>query len=176
MYKAVEFAIYKHGLARDNYGNVIFAYETDCYGNSYRMDDANIPSLLSLPYLDFVDQDDQIYQNTRRFVLSDDNPFFYQGNAGEGIGGPHAGNNQIWPMSIIIRAMTTDDEDEIITCLKTLVSTTAGTNFMHETFNKDFPDNFTRGWFAWANSLFGELIAYLYREKPHILEKMYGIE
>ena len=152
-------------------GKEVYAYEVDGYGNFVFMDDANIPSLLSLPYLGYVDKDDPVYLNTREAVLSaDTNPFFFQGRAGEGVGGPHAGYGMVWPMSIIVRALTTDDEAEIKACIDALVHSTAGTGFMHESFWKDDVKDFTRSWFAWANSLFGELIMKIVDEKnEHLL-------
>ena len=122
------------------------------------MDDANVPSLLALSYLDPEMADDPIYKRTRRFVWSEDNPFFFKGKAGEGIGGPHVGYDMIWPMSIMMKAFTSNDDAEIKWCIETLMKTDAGTGFMHESFNKDDPENFTREWFAWQNTLFGELI------------------
>ena len=120
------------------------------------MDDANVPSLLAMAYLG--DASDPIYQNTRRFVLSDANPYFFRGKAGEGIGGPHVGYDMVWPMSIMMRAFTSSDDSEIQQCLQTLVDTDAGTGFIHESFHKDDATNYTRPWFAWQNTLFGELI------------------
>ncbi|MBR1538853.1 MAG: glycoside hydrolase family 125 protein [Bacteroidales bacterium] len=136
----------------------IYAYEVDGFGNRLLMDDANVPSLLSLAYLDESFRDDPVYQATRRFVWSEDNPWFFRGAAGEGIGGPHVGRDMIWPMSILMKAFTSDDEAEIKWCLETLLSTDAGTGFMHESFHKDDPSDFTRAWFAWPDTLFGELI------------------
>ena len=135
------------------------------------MDDANVPSLLSLPYLtgNSVEKT-QEYINTRKMLLSEDNPFFFKGNAGEGIGGPHTGMDYIWPMSIIMRALTSNNDAEINHCLKMLVASNAGTGFMHESFHKDDASKFTRKWFAWANTLFGELIVKLYHEKPDLLK------
>jgi len=115
-----------------------------------------------------INTDDKVYQNTRKFVLSNSNPYFFKGKYAEGIGGPHVGMDMVWPMSIIMRAMTSDNDDEIKTCVKTLINTHAGTGFMHEAFNKDDPNDFTRDWFAWANTLFGELILKLYNEKPNL--------
>lgn len=138
------------------YGD-IYAYEIDGMGNALFMDDANIPSLLSLPYIGFCKADDPIYKRTRAFVLSEDNPFFFRGVA-EGVGGPHVGPGMIWPLSIIMRALTSDDEAEIESCLRMLLDTTAGTGFMHESFDARDPRNYTRPWFAWCNSLFGELV------------------
>ena len=92
-----EYAVYDH----PKYGK-IYAYEVDGFGNHLLMDDANVPSLISMPYLGLVDINDPIYQNTRRFVWSEDNPYFFRGKAGEGIGGPHIGHDMPWPMSIMI--------------------------------------------------------------------------
>lgn len=139
------------------FGN-IYAFEVDGFGNSYLMDDANVPSLLALAYLGDVAPDNPVYSNTRRFVLSDSNPYFFKGTAGEGIGGPHIGYDMIWPMSIMMRAFTSTDDNEIRDCIVMLMNTDAGTGFMHESFHKDNPENFTRAWFAWQNTLFGELI------------------
>ncbi|MBK8946876.1 MAG: glycoside hydrolase family 125 protein [Ignavibacteriae bacterium] len=155
-----------------NYGK-IYAFEIDGYGNMLFMDDANIPSLLALPYLGGINHDDEVYQNTRKFILSDDNPYFFKGKFGEGIGGPHVGLNMIWPLAITMRALTSNDEEEIKNCLAILKKTHGGTGFMHETFHKDDPNNFTRAWFAWANTLFGELILTLYKTKPHLLKLNY---
>ena len=129
------------------------------------MDDANVPSLLAMPYLGTVSLKDPIYQNTRRMVWSKDNPYFFRGTAGEGIGGPHIGYDMIWPMSIIMRAMTSCEDDEIRKCIKMLRNTDGDTGFMHESFHKDNPEKFTRHWFAWANTLFGELILKLIEMK-----------
>lgn len=154
----VKFAVRKHAVVKHpTFGNV-YAYEVDGYGNHYFMDDANVPSLLALPYLGAVPRNDKTYINTRRMVLSGSNPFYFRGEAADGIGGPHAGRDMIWPMSIIFRAFTSNNDAEIRHCLSMLLSTDAGTGFMHESFHKDDPTNFTRSWFAWANTLFGELI------------------
>ena len=156
----MEYAVYNH----PKYGK-IYAYEVDGFGNHLLMDDANVPSLLGMSYLGDVPADDPIYQNTRRFVLSEDNPYFFKGSAGEGIGGPHVGFDMIWPMSIIMRALTSNDEAEIDECLKMLENTDGGTGFIHESFYKDDPTKFTREWFSWANTLFGELVMKRYGKK-----------
>lgn len=136
----------------------VYAFEVDGFGNTYFMDDANIPSLLAMPYLDAVPQNDPVYQNTRKLVWSQDNPYFFKGTAGEGIGGPHIGYDMIWPMSIIMRAQTSNSDEEIRDCLRMLRDSDGDTGFMHESFHKDNPAKFTRKWFAWVNTLFGELI------------------
>ena len=128
------------------------------------MDDANVPSLLAMPYLGDIDINDPIYQNTRRFVWSDSNPYFFKGKAGEGIGGPHIDHDMIWPMSIMMKAFTSQDDQEIKECIRQLINTDAGTGFMHESFHKDNSSKFTRKWFAWQNTLFGELILKLVNE------------
>ena len=147
----------------------IFAFEIDGFGNKLMMDDANVPSLLALPYLDSIEDSDPVYQNTRKFVWSPENPFFFKGTAAEGIGGPHVGMDMVWPMSIIMRGLTSTDDQEIRESIRTLKATHAGTGFMHETFHKDDPSNFTRSWFAWANTLFGEFLWKTYQERPDLL-------
>ena len=148
-----QYAVVEH----PTYGK-IYAYEVDGFGSRQLMDDANVPSLLSLGYLDPEMLADPVYLNTRRFVWSEDNPYFKRGAAGEGIGGPHIGTESIWPMSILMKAFTARDDDEITACLTQLLRTDAGTGFMHESFQKDDAHDFTRPWFAWANTLFGELV------------------
>lgn len=160
----VEAAINKYAIVEHPTRGKIYAFEVDGYGNAYFMDDANVPSLLAMPYLDTIDKDDPVYRNTRDFVLSNDNPYFFKGSAGEGIGGPHVGYDMIWPMSIIMRAMTSTSDKEIKYCVKMLRDTDAGTGFMHESFHKNNPEKFTREWFAWVNTLFGELILKLEKE------------
>lgn len=149
----------------------VYAFEVNGFGSFNLMDDANIPSLLSLPYLGAVSSTDLTYQNTRRYVLSPENPFFFKGTAGEGIGGPHAGMDMIWPLSIIMRGITSNNNAEIKQCIMMLQQTHAGTGFMHESFNKNDASKFTRKWFAWANTLFGELIMNVYHKQPQLLNK-----
>jgi hypothetical protein len=165
----LEAALHEHGRAEHPRAGTVFPYEVDGFGNRLFMDDANVPSLLALPYLGCCAVDDPIYRNTRAFVLSPDNPYFFRGAVGEGIGGPHVGLDMIWPMSIIMRALTSDADAEIVYCLRMLKATHGGTGFMHESFHKDDPARFTRAWFAWANTLFGELIVRLHRQRPHLL-------
>jgi meiotically up-regulated gene 157 (Mug157) protein len=163
----------EHGkVTHPDFGQ-IWAYEADGYGNALMMDDANAPGLLSLPYLECCSVADPLYQRTRKFVLSAANPYFFKGKAAEGIGGPHIGLGQIWPISIILRALTSTDDHEIVMCLRWLRNTTAGTEFMHESFDENNPNKFTRPWFAWANTLFGELILKLAGTRPEILKKRF---
>jgi meiotically up-regulated gene 157 (Mug157) protein len=166
----VEQALKQHAIVNHPVHGRVYAYEVDGFGNADMMDDANIPGLLALPYLGAVDANDPVYQNTRRFVLSDSNPYFYKGKFGEGIGGPHVGKpDMIWPLSIIARGLTTNNVAEMKQCISTLKQCHAGTGFMHESFYKDDPDKFTRKWFAWANTIFGEFLWKVYREQPGVL-------
>ncbi|MBQ3538854.1 MAG: glycoside hydrolase family 125 protein [Bacteroidaceae bacterium] len=156
--KEVEEALHSYATYNHPQFGTIYSFEVDGFGNRLLMDDANVPSLLAMPYLGDVSLNDSIYQNTRKFVWSSSNPYFFKGDAAEGIGGPHVGYDMVWPMSIIMRAFTSNNDDEIKWCVETLLSTDAGTGFMHESFNTDNPQNYTRSWFAWVNGLFGELI------------------
>ena len=151
-------ALQRHAVLQHPKYGPVYAYEVDGFGNAFLMDDANVPSLLSLAYLIPGMADDPVWQNTRRFVWSEDNPYFFRGKAGEGIGGPHIGVEAIWPMSIMMRAFTATDDAEIKACLEMLLNTDADTGFIHESFHKDDASVFTRPWFAWQNTLFGELI------------------
>ena len=157
----VDQALHEYAVVQHPEYGAIYAYEVDGFGSRQLMDDANVPSLLALGYLDPEMFDDPVYLNTRRFVWSEDNPYFKRGAAGEGIGGPHIGTESVWPMSIMMKAFTAQDDDEIRACLTQLLRTDAGTGFMHESFHKDDANDFTRPWFAWANTLFGELIVKL---------------
>lgn len=138
----------------------VYAYEVDGFGGRVIMDDANVPSLLSLPYLTRMSKDDPIYQNTRRLILSSANPYYFAGSKLAGVGSPHTGFDRVWPMSIIMRAFTSDDPAEIRAALKMLRDTTGGTGFLHESVHVDNAEDFTRRWFAWANTLFGELVVH----------------
>ncbi|MBD1434752.1 glycoside hydrolase family 125 protein [Sphingobacterium sp. DN00404] len=165
----VEDAVNKYGIIDHPVHGRVYAYEVDGFGSYLMMDDANVPSLLSLPYLGAVDVNDEVYQRTRRFVLSENNPFYFKGKVAAGIGGPHIGRDMIWPMALIIQALTSTSDTEIRQCIQTLKNTHGDTGFMHESFHKDDPKKFTRHWFAWTNTLFGELLWKVYQEKPELL-------
>ncbi len=164
----VERALGQHAVATTPTGT-IWAYEVDGFGGQVLMDDANVPSLLALPYL-ASSPDPALYARTRAFVWSDRNPWFFRGSAGEGIGGPHEGKGMIWPMSQTIYALTSSSNEEVRHTLAMLKSGTAGTGFIHESYNANDAANFTRPWFAWANTLFGELIATLAQNRPELLK------
>ena len=170
----VKAAVAQYAVADHLKFGPMYAFEVDGYGNQLFMDDSNVPSLLSLPYLEAVRPDDKVYQNTRHFVLSISNPYFFRGKAAEGIGGPHVGWDMIWPLSIIMRGLTSNDDREIAECLTTLRKTHAETGFMHESFHKDDPSNFTRKWFAWANTLFGEFVLHVLQTRPKLLVSVAG--
>lgn len=165
----MEKAIYKHAVVEHDLFGKVLAYEVDGFGNRLFMDDANVPNLLSLPYLGFVKTNDKVYQNTRKFVLSENNPYFRREKFASGVGSPHTGKTSVWHLSIIMQALTANEENEIKRCLSMLKRTHAGTGFMHESFDPNDPKNFTRKWFAWANTIFGELILKIYNERKSIL-------
>ncbi|GAB3990789.1 glycoside hydrolase family 125 protein [Spirosoma daeguense] len=168
----VENALKKYAVYTHPTHGKMYALEVDGYGNHLLQDDANVPNLLALPYLGACSLTDPIYRNTRKFILSADNPYFFKGKAAEGIGSPHTLVNNIWPMSLIMRALTSTSDDEILAQLRQLKKTHADTGFMHESFDKDDPTKFTRKWFAWANTLFGELMLKVAAERPHLLGKV----
>ena len=154
----VDDGIQAYGVVPHRTFGKIYAYETDGLGHYILMDDANSPSLLSMPYLGYCDKTDELYQNTRRFILSQENPFYFSGAAAHGIGSPHTGADKIWHISLTMQILTSIDPAEIEDCLAMLSRTHADTFFMHESFNKDDPADYTRSWFAWANSLFAQML------------------
>ncbi|NBJ93861.1 glycoside hydrolase family 125 protein [Parablautia muri] len=155
----MEYAIVEH----PKYGK-IYSYETDGFGNYKLMDDANSPSLLAMPYLGYCDREDALYQNTRRFILSMDNPYYYEGSLAKGMGSPHTPEGYVWHIGIVMQALTSGSREEILSCLAMLSRTHAGTNYMHESFEPSKPEEYTRAWFAWANTLFAELLDRLMEE------------
>lgn len=144
-----EYGIYEHPV----YGK-IFAYETDGLGRYNLMDDANIPSLLAAPWYGYCDATDEIYQNTRRFILSKDNPYYCSGSEADGVGSPHTPEEFVWPIAIAVRGLTALENAEKEEMLQMLLRITAGTGYMHEGVDVNEPENYTRPWFAWANSMF----------------------
>ena len=165
----VESALRQHAIVQHATLGQVYAYEVDAYGNYYCIDDGNVPSLLSLPYLGAVKTSDKIYQQTRRLVLSEANPYYCQGKAADGPGGPHVGMGMIWPLGLIVEGLTSTNDQEIRRCLATLQKTQAGTGFMHEAFSEDDQNKFTRPWFAWANTIFGEFVLKTFRQNPGLL-------
>ena len=165
----VEAALHKWGTMTLPDGRRVWAYEVDGFGNAMFMDDANVPSLLGLAFLGCVPASDPLWRTTAQACWSDANPYFFKGSAIEGIGGPHVGLGQVWPMSLIVRAMSSDDPQVIRAMLRMLRDSDAGTGFIHEAVDSNDPRKFTRDWFAWANGLFGELIVTLADTRPALL-------
>ncbi|MBS1799640.1 MAG: glycoside hydrolase family 125 protein [Acidobacteria bacterium] len=166
--KEVERALHQYAIATTPEGT-IWAYEIDGYGSQLLMDDTNVPSLLALPYI-ASSPDPALYARTRAFCWSERNPWFFRGTAGEGIGGPHVGKDMIWPMSQTVYALTSTSNDEIRRSVQMLKGSAQGFGFMHESYFKDDPRRYTRAWFAWANTLFGELLGDLAATKPDLLK------
>ncbi len=158
----IDAGIKKYGVIETEEFGKIYAYEVDGLGNYLLMDDANSPSLLAAPYLGYCGKDDPLYQNTRRFILSKANPWYFEGKAAKGVGSPHTGKDRIWHIALTMQILTSIDGDEINRCLEMLANTHAGTNFMHESFDKDDPSKFSRKWFAWANSLFAQMLGQIW--------------
>ncbi|EIZ78369.1 hypothetical protein WSK_3114 [Novosphingobium sp. Rr 2-17] len=165
----VETALRKWGTMTLPDGRRVWAYEVDGFGNAMFMDDANVPSLLGLAFLECVPRSDPLWRTTAQACWSPANPYFFRGSAIEGIGGPHVGLGQVWPMSLIVRAISSDDPQVIRAMLRMLRDTDAGTGFIHEAVDSDEPRKFTRDWFAWANGLFGDLIVKLADNRPDLL-------
>ncbi len=168
----VEHALREHAQIDHPRHGSVWAYEVDGYGGALFMDDANVPSLLSLPYLGWCAKDDPVYRRTRALVLGDGNPWFHRGKAAEGVGSPHTPGARIWPIAIAMRALTSTDDGEIVAALRMLAGTDAGLGFMHESFDADDPRAFSRPWFAWANTLFGELILDVLATRPHVFARL----
>ncbi|KAF2478230.1 COG4-domain-containing protein [Lindgomyces ingoldianus] len=170
MSTGIRTGIDKYGVVRDaKYGD-IFAYEVDGYGSANMMDDPNIPSLLSAPFLGYLPRNDKVYQNTRKRLLSRDNPYFSWGPAITGIGSPHTLPGRAWPMASIMTILTSDSDDEIVRNLRDLVGSTDGFGLMHESVHSHRDGDWTRQWFSWANGMFGQAILDLEKRKPHILK------
>lgn len=154
----IENGINKFGIVHNEEFGDIYAYEVDGLGNHHFMDDANVPSLLSIPYIGYKDIDDEIYQNTRRFILSKNNPYYYEGSIAKGIGSPHTPPEYIWHISLSMQGLTTHNNEEINSLIETLINSDGNTGYMHEGFYCNDSSKFTREWFAWSNSLFADFI------------------
>lgn len=154
----IEAGIQRYGIVEHLECGPIYAYEVDGLGSVNLMDDANVPSLLSIPYLGYRNAEDPIYANTRRFILSERNPYYFSGTAASGIGSPHTPDQYIWHIALAMQGMTEQDEAERQRLLELLLETDGGTGLMHEGFHVDRPQEYTRPWFSWANMMFCELV------------------
>lgn len=135
-----------------------YACETDGMGNYSMIDDANIPSLLSIPYIGYAEAADPIYQNTRKFLLSKDNPYYFEGKFAKGIGSRHTPEQYVWHMALVMQGLTSVDNEEKRELLEMIIATDADTGYLHEGFHVDDPKQFTREWFTWPNALFAEYV------------------
>lgn len=154
----IQEGINRFGIVKNQSQEAIYAYEVDGLGQYCIMDDGNIPSLLSLPYLGYVAKDDPIYLATRKTILSEENPYYYQGEYASGIGSSHTWHRYIWPMALSMQGLTAQTREEKKEMLNQLVATDGGTYRMHESFDVDDPSKFTREWFSWSNMMFCELL------------------
>ncbi|TCC08146.1 glycoside hydrolase family 125 protein [Kribbella soli] len=135
----------------------VYAYEVDGLGETLLMDDANMPSLLSIPLTGYAAADDPTYLATRALLLSPENPYYYSGTAAAGIGSPHTPPRYIWHIALAVQGISSTSAEERQRLLELLRDTTGGTGQMHEGFDVDDPRQFTREWFSWANAMFCEL-------------------
>jgi meiotically up-regulated gene 157 (Mug157) protein len=154
----VELAVERYGTAFVPGDGRIYAYEVDGFGHANLMDDANVPSLLSIPYFGYVPATDSTYRQTRRFVLSDKNPFFYAGTYAQGVGSPHTPRGYVWPLALVVQALTSTDSAETDRVMGYIAQSDTGNHVLHESFYVDDPHKFTRADFAWPNALFAELM------------------
>jgi meiotically up-regulated gene 157 (Mug157) protein len=162
----VQNGIEKYGIVfTPNYG-YIYAYEVDGRGNALTMDDANIPSLLAAPYLGYVKADNLVYKNTRRFLLSKDNPYYYAGSKARGIGSAHTNDGYVWPLALIIQGMTASGEDEKRDVLSELLASDPGDHLLHESFDPNNPKRYSRKDFGWPNALFSEYMMTMFGHFP----------
>lgn len=169
MAATVRAGVLQHGVVQHPTFGTVFAYEVDGFGNRLFMDDGNIPSLLSLPFIGFVDAADATYQRTRKLVLSPSNPYFFSGSAGAGVGSPHTGQGSIWPMAIAVRILTSSNKTEVAEQLSLLVASSACTGVLHESYNENNVGSWTRAWFSWMNSLGAMAVQYVAARWPDLV-------
>ncbi|MDQ2992981.1 MAG: glycoside hydrolase family 125 protein [Candidatus Eremiobacteraeota bacterium] len=148
-----------------NYGYV-YAYEVDGFGNKVLIDDANVPSLLSAPYIGYTKSSSFIYRNTRKFLLSKDNVTYYVGKYARGIGSQHTTDNFVWPIAMLMQGFTATSDAERKDVLSQLLASDPGDHLLHESFNPDDPTKFTRADFGWPNALFSEYVMTAFEGVP----------
>ena len=148
-----------------NYGYV-YAYEVDGLGNQLLFDDANIPSLLAAPYFGYTKPDSFVYRNTRRFLLSRDDPYYYVGSVARGIGSAHTNDRYVWPLALIVQGLTSTSSSERAEVLSELLASDPGDHLLHESFDPNDPRRFTRADFGWPNALFSEFVMTDFNDVP----------
>ena len=168
----IRLGIEHYGLVNQPGFGRIYAYEIDGYGHANLMDDANVPSLLSAPYFGYVSAHDPVYQATRNFVLSPRNPYFFSGKYAAGVGSPHTPHGYIWPLSLVVEAITSTDRTEIDRVMGYIAASDTGDHRLHESFNADWPESYTRDDFAWPNALFAQLMLSRQGRLPAVLESL----
>ncbi|KAL3600373.1 hypothetical protein FPOAC2_04611 [Fusarium poae] len=173
MASGIEYGINQHAIIQHPVYGEMYAYEIDGFGSHSLMDDANLPSLLSIPHMGYKPASQHVYDNTRAFVLSPSNPYYARGPVLNATGGPHLGPGMAWPMGLIVQLLTSDDDDEIVDGIRQLMSSTSGLGLIHETVNSFNEKHWTRSWFSWANGLFGQMILDLYKRKPTLIARSY---
>ena len=162
-------SIFLNGVFKDENNNNFFAFEIDGFGNYYFMDEAGYPNLISLPFFGFLSNEDEIYKNTRKKILSSRNPYYIKGKFGDGLSSSHGNRKYIWTLFTIMRGLTSNDKNEVEECLNLLVNSAVKTGFMHESFDVDDVDKFTREWFCWANSFFGVFVEFVVEKFPDVV-------
>ncbi|PTD05826.1 Meiotically up-regulated gene 157 protein [Fusarium culmorum] len=173
MASGIEYGINQHAIIQHPVYGEMYAYEIDGFGSYSLMDDANLPSLLSIPHMGYKPASQHVYDNTRAFVLSPSNPYYARGPVLNATGGPHLGPGMAWPMGLIVQLLTSDDDDEIVDGIRQLMNSTSGLGLIHETVNSFNEKHWTRSWFSWANGLFGQMILDLYKRKPTLIARSY---
>lgn len=154
----IQRAIERNGVVNVPGIGRMYAYEVDGFGHTNLMDDANIPSLLSIPYFRYTGVHDVVYQATRNFILSSRNKYYYQGKFASGIGSPHTPRGYVWPLALIMQVLTSTDQGEVTRVMGYLAAADIGDHRLHESFNADWPEHYTRDDFAWPNALFAEMM------------------
>lgn len=180
--QSVDAAIQKYGIFKGNKTLApIYAFEVDGFGNQILCDDANLPNLLSIPYIGYHDKAN-VYQNTRRFVLRPPrphlpgNPNYFVGTVTSGLGSNHTSHGLrpanpgtqcdsecIWPLGLLMEAITSTKSINKHSrsshqILDILLSTDANQSYMHEGFSANNCEEYNRDYFGWANSLFADWI------------------
>ncbi len=158
MAKTVREAIDTYGVTMIEGIGDTYAYEVDGFGQFHFMDDANVPSLLSMSYLGYKPASAELEQHTREYILSERNPFYYKGSKAAGIGSPHTPVHYIWHISMAMEGLIASTKEEKYKVIQQMIATDGGKGLMHEGFHVDNPEQYTREWFSWANAMFCELV------------------